>query len=122
MSQGITSYRDLIVWQKALELARLVYEITRRFPREELYGLTSQMKRAALSVPANIAEGAARTGPREFAHHISIARGSLAELETLSELAHSFGYEFDLGAVVHGIDEIERMLEALRQSLFRRNP
>src|ERR1035437_10207577 len=84
-------HRDLIVWQKACEFVVIVYRITSRFPREERYGLSSQMRRAAASVPANIAEGAGRWGPVEFQHFLSIDRGSLAELDTWVEVAWRLG-------------------------------
>jgi four helix bundle protein len=86
------SYRDLLVWQKALDLAEAVYHATRDWPREELYGLTNQARRAAASVPANIAEGQGRSGSKEFLHHLSIAKGSLHELETHLFLAQRLGY------------------------------
>ena len=85
-------YRDLVAWQKGMALVRGVYETTRTWPREELHGLTSQTRRAAVSIPANIAEGQGRTGTREFAHHLSIAKGSLHELETLLLIAHDLRY------------------------------
>jgi four helix bundle protein len=78
----INSYRDLLVWQQAMELAATVYRTTRVWPREELYGLTSQARRAATSVPANIAEGYGRENPRSYVQFLKIAQGSLKELET----------------------------------------
>ena len=76
------SYRDLVVWQKAMDLVTAVYRITSAFPREEIYGLTSQLRRAAVSVPSNIAEGQGRHGAAEFKHFLRQANGSLMELET----------------------------------------
>ena len=78
----VQSYRQLIVWQKAMEMVNTVYEATRMFPRDEIYGLTNQLRRAAVSVPSNIAEGQGRKSTKEFAHHLSIAYGSLMEVET----------------------------------------
>ncbi len=78
----VQSYRQLIVWRKAMEMVNTVYEATRTFPRDEIYGLTSQLRRAAVSVPSNIAEGQGRKSTKEFAHHLSIAYGSLMEVET----------------------------------------
>ncbi len=78
----IHSYRDLKVWQQAMQLAKGCYELTRRFPRDELFGLTSQIRRAAASVPANIAEGNGRQNRGEYIHSLRIAQGSLKELET----------------------------------------
>jgi four helix bundle protein len=83
----IQSYQDLEVWQKGMDLAERIYRITSRFPREELYGLTSQLRRAAISIPANIAEGWARRGTKEFLQFLNIAAGSLREVETLVVLA-----------------------------------
>ncbi|MCZ0940016.1 MAG: four helix bundle protein, partial [Caldilineaceae bacterium] len=82
------SYRDLKVWQRAMDLTVRTYEITRRFPAEEKYGLVSQMRRAAASVPANIAEGQARRSKKEFLQMLGIARGSLAELATFVTLSN----------------------------------
>ena len=79
---GSQSYRDLIVWQKGIALCVQVYKACEAFPRNELYGLADQMKRAAVSIPSNIAEGQARQHTKEFLHFISVANGSLAELDT----------------------------------------
>lgn len=86
------SYRDLLVWQKAMVLVRDVYSLTKLFPREELYGLASQLRRAAVSIPSNIAEGQARFSPKEFHHFLSNARGSLMEVETQILIAEDLGY------------------------------
>jgi four helix bundle protein len=91
MSAAIRDFRDLIVWQKAIEFAKSVYTLSRQFPRDEMFGLTGQVRRAAVSVSSNIAEGHARQG-REFAHFLSIARGSLAECESQLYLAVELGY------------------------------
>jgi len=82
----------LIAWQKAMDLVEEVYKITKGFPREETYGLVSQLRRAAVSVPSNIAEGHSRYGAREFAHCLSIAHGSLSEVETQLEIARRLAY------------------------------
>src|SRR6266498_2790139 len=83
MKTNITrSYKDLVVWQKGIALAKLVYQLTKNFPAEEKFGLVAQMRRAAVSVPSNIAEGQARHTTREFIHFISHAEGSVAELDT----------------------------------------
>lgn len=86
------SYRDLEVWQKAMDLVVMCYQITNKFPRKELYGLASQLQRAAVSVPANIAEGRERQYRREFLQHLSIAYGSLAEVETHVQIAERLEY------------------------------
>ena len=87
-----SGFQDLIAWQKAMAFVTAIYRATGDWPREELYGLTSQVRRAAVSIPSNLAEGDGRTGPREFAHHVSIAYGSLCELETQVLIAEQLGY------------------------------
>jgi four helix bundle protein len=86
------SYRELIVWQKAMSFVMEVYAATKAFPRDELYGLATQLRRAAVSVPSNVAEGQARYSPREFHHFLSHARGSLVEIETQLMIAQNLGY------------------------------
>jgi four helix bundle protein len=89
---GVRTYRDLEVWQRGMELVEAVYDLARKFPDEERYGLTSQMRRSAVSIPANVAEGHGRSHKKEYVHHVSFARGSLCELETLLILAVRLGY------------------------------
>ena len=115
----VRSYRDLIVWQKGIELVEAVYRITKAFPREEIYGLTSQLRRAAVSVPSNIAEGQARTSTAEFKNFLSIARGSLAEVETQLLIAHRLKYlsTEQLTEVMAIHDEVSKMLPALQRGL-----
>ena len=91
-SSRVEKYRELVAWQRSMELVSQVYRATSKWPREEQYGLTNQTRRAAVSVPANIAEGQGRTGVKELAHHLSIAQGSLAELETLLLIAEDLRY------------------------------
>jgi four helix bundle protein len=86
------SYKQLMAWQKAMEFVIDIYRATRNFPREEAYGLTGQLRRAAISVPSNIAEGQARYSRREFYRFLTLARGSLAEIETQLAIAHSLDY------------------------------
>jgi four helix bundle protein len=86
------SYRDLIAWRKAMELVTDIYHATQSFPRDELYGLTNQLRRAAVSVPSNIAEGQARFSRKEFHHFLSHARGSLVEIETQLMIAQNLEY------------------------------
>ena len=88
----IKSYQDLIVWQKAMDLVVLVYQATRLFPKEELYGLTSQVRRAVVSIPSNLAEGHARKSRAEFLNFVSIAQGSRAEVETQIMIAVRLSY------------------------------
>ena len=86
------SYRDLVAWQKGIELVTEIYRLTQQFPREELYGLSNQLRRAAVSVPSNIAEGQARFSPKEFHHFLAAARGSLVEIETQIIIADKLRY------------------------------
>jgi len=118
----INSYHDLEVWKKAMELVTDVYKITRTFAKEEIYGLTSQLRRASVSVPANIAEGWGRGTTREYIHFLRIARGSLLELETLMTISHNIGY---VNAqiqepILQKIQEISKMINALIKSLQHR--
>ena len=112
-------YKDLLVWQKGMVLARLVYKVTVKFPAEERYGLTSQMRRAAVSVPSNIAEGQARRGTSEFLQFLSIAEGSLAELDTQLSLSVELGFaqQADVEPAFKEIDELQKMLVALKRKL-----
>ena len=113
------SYRDLIAWQKAMELAQETYRLAALLPERERFGMWSQITRAAASVPANLAEGHARQGRKEFAHFVSVSCGSVAELETFILLAVRLGY-FEASAcegLVSLSDEVGRMLTRLHQSL-----
>jgi len=115
----IDSYRQLEVWQKAVALVTEIYQITRSFPREELYGLTSQVRRAAVSIPANIAEGWGRNTTRDYVHFLRVARGSLLELETHLVIARNLkfieGTTFERSA--QRTQEVNRMLNGLIRSL-----
>ena len=107
------------VWKKSIDWAERIYRVSSGFPPEEKYGLTSQMRRAAVSVAANIAEGAARTGTGEFLRFLSVASGSMAEVETFLILAGRLGYltEADRQALEAEAQEIGRMLGGLKRSL-----
>ncbi len=113
------TYKDLIVWQKAMDLAEQTYKLTKCFPKEELYGLTSQLRRAAVSVPSNIAEGQARQSTAEFKNFLSIAQGSLAEVETQILLAIRFEYlnQHQTTQALSLREEISKMLSSLRNKL-----
>jgi four helix bundle protein len=117
----IRSFRDLDVWNKAMDLVVEVYALTRGFPSDERYGLTSQMRRAALSVASNIAEGNGRSYRREYAHHVSIARGSLSELMTCLEIAQRLGYisRDVFRPLAVRLEEVSRMLLMLMRALNR---
>ena len=88
----VQNYRDLRVWQAGMDLVEQIYRLTQSFPPDERFGLTSQLRRASVSIPSNIAEGHAREHTAEYLHHISIAQGSLAEVQTQIEIAHRLGY------------------------------
>lgn len=112
-------FRGLRVWQGAMELVQHVYAVSRAFPQHELFGLTSQLRRAAVSVPSNIAEGHGRGSRAEFAHHLSIARGSLSEVDTQVELAVRLRYvtAAEVQALNRAISLLGPSLIALRQTL-----
>jgi four helix bundle protein len=115
-------YRDLLVWQKGIALAKSVYQVTATFPSEEKFGLVSQMRRAAVSVPSNIAEGQARRTTGEFIQFISNAEGSVAELDTQVTLCEQLGYcGAEAGKRLNEkSDELRRMLNSLRRKLASR--
>jgi four helix bundle protein len=116
---GAASFKDLEVWRKAMDVADAVYVLARKMPKQEEYRLTAQMIRAAVSVPANIAEGHARATRRDYAHFISISRGSAAELETLLLLAvrAKFATEAELAILFAELDSVSRMLNRLHARL-----
>lgn len=115
----IRSYRDLAVWQKAMDLAVECYRATTSFPRHETYGLTAQLHRAAVSVASNIAEGRSRQHTKEFLYHLSVAYASLAELETQVEIARRLAYfpPEEANRLLHSCAVIGRMLNGLLNSL-----
>lgn len=112
-------YRDLIAWQKAMELARLIYRVTEAFPKDEVFGLPAQLRRAAVSIPSNIAEGHARYSKKDFIHFLRHSRGSLAETETQITLAGDFRYcsSENTKKVLDSSDEVGRILAGLIASL-----
>ena len=115
----IHSYRELVVWQKAMTLVELIYEATRQFPKEELYGLTNQIRRAAVSIPSNIAEGQARKSTAEFRNFLSIAQGSRAEVETQILIAIRLNYLQQTSAtpILSLLEELSKMLATLQSRL-----
>ncbi len=115
-------HHDLRAWQEAMTLVKDVYQITASFPKDEIYALTSQMRRAAVSIPSNIAEGAARTGDKEFLQFLSISRGSLSELETQLTIAKELGYMLESNEIMLKIDGLFGLLGGLMKSLRVRNP
>ncbi|NMG56283.1 four helix bundle protein [Aromatoleum aromaticum] len=117
---AITHYRELIVWQKAMNLVEQVYQATKVFPRDEVYGLTSQVRRAAVSIPSNIAEGQARKSRAEFRNFLSIAQGSKAEVETQILIAVRLKYltQEQAAPILSLLEEISKMLAALQARLL----
>ncbi len=109
------SFRDLIVWQRSMDLVERIYEISSRFPRDERFGLTSQIRRAAVSVPSNIGEGARRKKPKVFVQHLDIALGSQAEIEVQLEIARRLRFlsAADYKKLQKTVEEIGRMLNGL---------
>jgi four helix bundle protein len=119
MQKKPQSYKDLVVWQKGIALAKLIYTVTAKFPTEEKFGLVSQMRRAAVSIPSNIAEGQARHTTKEFIQFISHAEGSLAELNTQLILAVELNFcSSDASDPASQLmEDLRRMLNGLRRKL-----
>ena len=115
----LQSYRDLLAWQKAMELAALVYRLTESFPKREVYGLAAQIRRAGVSVPSNIAEGYGRGGRREYLQFLLIAQGSLKELETQTILAQRLAYatQAQAGRILLAAEVAGKLLGGLIRSL-----
>lgn len=122
MKSAFKSYRDLEVWKKAMELAREVYKVTAKFPAEERFGLTNQIRRAVVSVSSNLAEGHARATAADFSRFISISMGSVAELETQLLLSSYLGYlgQNDLERLLSDLDVAGKMLRGLSKAISRR--
>jgi four helix bundle protein len=119
---SIKSHRDLAVWQLGMDVAERIYQLTTDFPDSERYGLVSQLRRAAVSIPANIAEGNSRSSTKEYLQHLSIALGSLAEIETFLDLSVRlhFGDAKIIRHLNDSIGEQRRMLRGLQRSLRTR--
>jgi four helix bundle protein len=116
---AVRHYRELTVWQKSMAVAKHVYSLVKKLPKEETYGLSDQMRRAAVSIPSNIAEGNARSSTNEYLHFLSIANGSKAELETQLLLCIEIGYlsEQEITEVWGLLQEVSKMLHVLMKSL-----
>ena len=119
MSASIQSYRDMVVWQKAMTLVQLVYQVTSHFPKEEQFGLTNQLRRSAVSVPSNIAEGYGRNSTQDYIRFLQIARGSLFETQTQMQIAINLDFiPADCADSALGLgNEVERMLNAILSKL-----
>jgi four helix bundle protein len=118
----IESYRDLTVWQKAMDLAEMIISLTATLPREQVYGMSAQMQRSANSVPSNIAEGHARNSTKEYLYHISVALGSIAELETQLILCGrvKFLSEDEIKEALTLSDEVGKMLRGVQRGVRKR--
>lgn len=109
----LSPFRNLIVWQKAMELVRFVYRASKKFPVDERYALTDQLRRAVVSIPSNIAEGSGRASNKDYAHFLSIARGSLYETLTQLQIAQDLGYIDEFDSCEELAQEVGRMLTSL---------
>lgn len=114
-----TGHENLEVWQKSMDLAVEIYAVTKNFPKEEAYSLTSQIRRCAVSIPSNVAEGAARNSKKEFIRFLYVALGSAAELATQITLSQRIGYLTTTGEILNKLESIQKMLNALISSLKR---
>ncbi len=117
MEKNVNNHKDLEVWKKSIELSKNIYIITKNFPKEEIYGITSQIRRSAVSIPSNIAEGAARNHDKEFIQFLYISLGSLAELETQLIISKEIGY---LEKIDINLEEIRKMILGLIKYLKNR--
>ena len=115
----VRPHYNLQAWKAAMMLVKNIYQAIRGFPQEEIYGLTAQMRRAAVSIPSNLAEGAARTGRKEFAQFLSIAKGSLSELETQLLISADLGYIDPKHAIFEVVEGVSRLLSGLHRSLSK---
>ena len=120
----VKKFSELIAWQRAMDLVEAVYQQTKRFPKEELYALTCQIRKASVSVPSNIAEGQAQITTRAFIRHLGIAYGSLCEVETQLNIAVRLGYvkKPELEGIVEKSSEVGRLINGLLKSLRNKRP
>jgi len=116
---SVQNYRDLVVWQKSIEIAKMVYQLVKKLPKEEIHALSNQMRRAAVSIPSNIAEGHERKSTKEYIRHLAIAKGSKAELQTQLHICVEIGYltETDIADAMETLEEISRMLASIIRKL-----
>jgi len=117
---GVKSYKELLIWQKGIKIVVLIYKLTKDFPKEEMYALTSQLKRATVSVPSNIAEGFGRQTDKSFNHFLNISRGSLNEIETQLIIAKELDFVVDynlFNEILFLIEEESKMINAFSKNL-----
>jgi four helix bundle protein len=120
MRDDVKSYRDLVAWQKSMDLVEMVYLATAQLPSTEQYGLVSQMRRCAVSVPSNIAEGWGRGTRQDYSRFLHMSRGSLYELATQAELCHRLTFAGSWSDLIAATDEVRRILQGLIKSLAER--
>ena len=111
------SHKNLDTWQEAMQLVKMTYQVSAGFPQCEQFGLTSQMRRAAVSVPSNIAEGVARGTTKEYVRFLNIARGSLSELDTQLEIANMLGFIEDNAPIFQKLETVARLLSGLHRAM-----
>jgi len=119
MNANLKTHKDLDAWKRSMDLVETIYKATKEFPPEELYGLTSQLRRAAVSIPSNIAEGAARNSTKEFLQFLHVSLGSLSEVETQIIIAKRLSYLDDTSAVEEQIETVRRLILGLIRYLRR---
>ena len=119
----MASYRELLVWQKSMEMVKEIYSLVKKLPKEEIYALSDQMRRAAVSIPSNIAEGQERSSKKEFAQFLKIAKGSKSELETQLLICKEIGYltETEIQKAMNLLSEIGKMITSLTKTLTTPN-
>ena len=121
MNEQPRTHKDLDAWKEAIQLVEDVYNITKSFPKEEMYGLSSQLRRAAVSIPSNVAEGAARSSKKEFLQFLHMSLGSLSEVETQIIIAKRLDYLDDIGGIEQQIKAVRRLILGLMRYLRTRN-
>jgi len=117
----IRSHKDLNVWKKSIDLVDIIYKVTKSFPKKEVYCLTNQIRRSVISIPSNIAEGAARSSKKEFIQFLYIALGSLSELETQIIIANRQGYLNNLNSLLENIKVIQKLINGLIYSIKKKS-
>jgi len=121
MDEKLKTHKDLDAWRKSLDLVEMVYKVTKAFPQEEMYGLKSQLRRAAVSIPSNIAEGAARGSKKEFIQFLHVALGSLSEVETQLVIAKRLDYLDNFDSIEEQIQTVRKLILGLIRYLRPRN-
>lgn len=121
VKKKIRNHKDLDVWKKSIDLVEYIYSVTKKFPKEEMYGLTSQLRRSAISITSNISEGAARNSNREFVHFLYIALGSASELESQLIISERLKYLANLSDLLERLDAIKNMLKGLISYLTKKS-